>query len=105
MRPWIYIYIYKILGFNGCFGSIDCTQLRNHKCPRKWQNFCIDKEGYPTLAFLVVADHNKRAIILSLAFFGAANDKLIVKACEETKAIINKPMESVCYLRRFGRYA
>ena len=31
------------------------------------------------------------------AFFGAANDTLIVKACEETIAIIIESMESVCY--------
>ena len=88
---------YKILGFNGCVGSINCTYLRWNKCPREWQNFCIGKEGYPTLTLLVVADHNKRTMIVSRAFFGAANDKLIVKACEETKAIINESMESVCY--------
>ena len=34
---------------------------------------------------------------MSRAFFGAANDKLIVKACKETMAIINGSMESVCY--------
>ena len=89
--------IYKIRGFNGYFESIDCTHLRWNKYPRKWQNFCIGKEGYPTLAFLVVVDHNKRAMIVSRTFFGAANDKLIVKACDETKAIINGSMESVCY--------
>ena len=30
--------ILKILGFNGCFGSIDCTLLRWNKCPREWQH-------------------------------------------------------------------
>ena len=37
-------------------------------------------------------------MIVSCNFFGAANDKLIVKACEETKAIINGAMESVSHL-------
>jgi hypothetical protein len=53
--------------------------------------------GYPTLAFLVVVDHNRRAMIVSRAFFGAANDKLIVKACEETKAIIEGSMEHILF--------
>jgi hypothetical protein len=89
--------VYKLLGFNGCFGSIDCTHLWWNKCPSYWQNYCIGKEGYPTLAFLVVVDHNRRAMIVSRAFFGAANDKLIVKACEETKAIIEGAMEHILF--------
>jgi hypothetical protein len=98
--------VYKILGFNGCFGSMDCTHVHWNKCPKSWQNFCIGKEGYPTLAFLVIVDHNKRAMVLSRAFFGAANDKLIVKACEETKAIIEGSMQHITFhlYNSEGRY-
>lgn len=89
--------VYKILGFNGCFGSMDCTHLRWNKCPAEWQNYCIGKEGFPTLSFLVVVDHNRRAMIVSRSFFGAANDKLVVKACDETKAIIEGSMEHILF--------
>ena len=41
--------VYKIMGFNGCFGSIDCTHVRWNKCPSEWQNFCIGKEGFPII--------------------------------------------------------
>jgi hypothetical protein len=90
--------VYKIMGFNGCFGSIDCTHIHWNKCKKQWQNFCIGKEGYPTLSFLVVVDHNRRAMVVSDAFFGACNDKMIVKNVEETKALMSGSMEHIPYL-------
>lgn len=36
-------------------------------------------------------------MVVSKAFFGAANNKLIVKDCEETKAIINGSMQDITY--------
>ena len=60
--------IYEILGFNGCVGLIDCNHLHRDKCPREWQNFCIRKEGYPTLAVLVVMDHIKGAMTVRRDF-------------------------------------
>ena len=61
-------------------------------------NFCIGKEGYPTLSFLVIVDHNRRAMVVSDAFFGACNDKMIVKNVRETKALMNGCMEYISYL-------
>ena len=46
-------------------------------------NYCT------TLSFQVAVDHNKRIIMCSQAFFGAAGDKLIVKVVNETKALMN----------------
>jgi hypothetical protein len=33
--------VYKLLGFNGAIGSMDCTHVKWNKCPASKQNFCI----------------------------------------------------------------
>jgi hypothetical protein len=90
--------VYKIMGFNGCIGSVDCTHIHWNKCKKQWQNVCIGKEAYPTLSFLVIVDHNRRAMVVSNAFFGACNDKMIVKNVEETKTLMSGSMEDITYL-------
>ena len=53
-------------------------------------------EGLSALVIMVVVvDNNRRAIIVSRSSFGAANDKIIVKACEEMRAIMEGSMEDV----------
>ena len=37
--------VYKMLGFNGCFGSIDCTHIFWTRSPKRWTNYCIGKEN------------------------------------------------------------
>jgi hypothetical protein len=76
---------------------VDCTHIHGNKCRKQWQNVCIGKEAYPTLSFLVIVDHNRRAMAVSDAFFGACNDKMIVKNVEETKAFMCGSMEHVSY--------
>ncbi len=39
---------YKIMGFNGCIGSIDCTHVLWNKCPLSLRNYCIGKGKTPT---------------------------------------------------------
>jgi hypothetical protein len=89
--------VYKMLGFNGCFGSIDCTHIFWKRCPNRWANYCQGKEKCTTLSFQVAVDHDKRIIMCSGAFFGAANDKLIVKEVPETRALIDGSMKDVFY--------
>lgn len=89
--------VYKMMGLNGCAGSLDCTHIYWKRCPREWTNYCTGKEKTTTLAFLVVVDHDKRVLICSDAFFGAANDKLIVKSVPETSRIIHGSLQDVLY--------
>ena len=63
------------------------------RCPKKWANYCIGKEKCSTLSFQVAVDHDKRIIICSQAFFGAASDKLIIKVVNESRALINGSMK------------
>ena len=58
-------------------------------------NFFIGKEKTPTLTFLCVVDHNKRIMICSNAYCGAANDKQIVKDVPEMQALFHGLMEDV----------
>jgi hypothetical protein len=45
----------------------------------------------------VAVDHDKRIIMCSGAFFGAANDKLIVKEVPETRALIDGSMQDIFF--------
>ena len=82
-------------GFNGCFGSIYCTHIFWNRCQKKWTNYCTGKEKCSTLSFQVAGDHDKRIIVCSQVFFGAASDKLIVKFVNETRALINGSMKDI----------
>jgi hypothetical protein len=86
----------KMLGFNGCFGSIDCTHIFWKRCPKEWANYCMGKEKCATLSFQVAVDHDKRIILCSGAFFGAANDKLIVQEVAETKLSLMDQCKTYC---------
>lgn len=91
--------VYKMLGFNGCFRSIDSTHIFWKRCPREWSNFCMRKEKCTTLSFQVAVDHDKRITMCSGAFFGATNDKLIVKEVPETRALIAGSMQDIVPIR------
>ena len=80
---------YKAMGFNGAIGSIDCTHVLLNKCPKEYANICTGKEKKPTLAFQVVVSHDRQVLMVSDAFFGSYNDKMIVKNVKETLKMIN----------------
>ncbi len=89
---------YKLLGFNGCVGSMDCTHIYCwNKCPKELLNFCVGKEGKPTVSFQCVVDHEKKVQMCSPAFCGVTNDKLIFKTVAETLQIINGKLEDVTF--------
>jgi hypothetical protein len=88
---------YKMMGFNGAIGSIDCTHHKWSKCPVSMQNFCIGKEKYATVSFQCVVDHDKRVRLVSKIFWGAANNKEIVRNVPETLDIINGKYEDVTF--------
>jgi hypothetical protein len=92
---------FGILGFPGCIGSCDVVHVWWAMCPLGWQNlfvgkinkfelfylkvphliksFVIGKEGYPTIAFQMVCDHAGYIISCTMGFYGACNDKTIIR--------------------------
>ena len=72
---------YAALGIPGAMGSLDCTRIRWDKCMEDLRNFCVGKEHFPALTFLVVVDHNRNIIHVSpMAYPGAMNDINIANA-------------------------
>ncbi len=89
--------VYEKLGLPGCIGSMDCTHILWHRCPKVIRNNCtgkcivfniifsfltiilfnIGKESKPTLAFQVVVSHSKKFMHVSEHFYGTMNDKQI----------------------------
>ena len=61
---------YAELGLPGAVGSMDCTHVEWMMCPKGERFGAKGKEGYPTLAFQVVVDHNKRVLSCSQYFLG-----------------------------------
>ena len=63
----------------GCVGSIDCVHLGWDMCPAGFQADCLGKEGFPTLVFEVIVSYTRRIMAVTPSFFGAWNDKTVVK--------------------------
>jgi hypothetical protein len=72
--------IYSKLGFPGCLGSMDGVHLAWDRCPQNLVQQFKGKEGYPTVAFNVVADSTRRVQSVTPAFQGTRNDKTMVRA-------------------------
>jgi len=68
---------YRVLGLQGCAGSVDCVHVAWDKCPASLLVDCKGKEGYPTLAFQVVVSHTRKILAVSVTFYGTWNDKTI----------------------------
>ena len=47
--------VYEKLGLPGCIGSMDCTHILWHRCPKISRNICTGKEAKPTVAFQVIS--------------------------------------------------
>lgn len=67
------------MGLNGCVGSMDGVHVEWGKCPVAWNAFCCGKEEYPTLVFNVTVSHSGRVLSVTKSFWGARNDKTIVR--------------------------
>jgi hypothetical protein len=65
------------LGLPGCVGSMDCTHVGWHKCPKEWTNIMTGASGKPTLSFQVLVDHNRKVTHCSKWFYGTWNNKMI----------------------------
>lgn len=67
------------MGLPGCIGSTDCVHLKWDRCPVGLAQLCSGKEGYPTLAYSCTVDHHHRILASTSSYWGAKNDKTIVR--------------------------
>jgi hypothetical protein len=79
--------------------------VRWGKCPVKKSNYCTGKEKIPTLAFQCVVDHDKRVLLVSKVFWGAANDKEILRNVPETQQFLLEKYNNINYTLydKYGR--
>ena len=71
--------VYARMGLPGCIGSTDCVHLKWDRCPTGICNLCCGKEGFPSLAYSCEVDHHRKILGATASFFGARNDKTIVR--------------------------
>ena len=69
--------LYRLLGLSGAIGSMDCTSVCYGRCPASLKWLYIGKDGYPTLSFQCVVDHNRKIHHVSEPFYGGTNDKTV----------------------------
>ena len=71
--------VFAQMGLPGCIGSTDCVHLKWDRCPIDIAQLCSGKEGYPTLAYSCTVDHHRRILGSTSSYWGAKNDKTIVR--------------------------
>jgi hypothetical protein len=79
--------MYKLLGFPGAIGSIDCVHVQWDKCPVSLRSICKGKEGYPSLVYQACVDHTKKILAVTSSHYGSRNDKTIVKYDEHVMKV------------------
>ncbi len=50
---------YARMGFPGCVGSTDCVHFFWDRCPHNARHLNQGKEGKPTVAYSLIADHSR----------------------------------------------
>lgn len=70
---------YKVLGLPGAVGSMDVVHIAWCMCPGELTNLAKGKEGFPSIAYNVICDHEGRALAVLQGAYGATNDKTIVR--------------------------
>ena len=70
---------YAALGLPGAIGSMDVVHLAWCMCPAFLANLATGKEGYPSIAYNVICDHQGRALAVLTGAYGSTNDKTIVR--------------------------
>ena len=71
--------VFRKMGLPECIGSTDCVHLKWDRCPVSLNQVCSGKEGYPSLAYSCTVDHHRRILGSTSSFYGARNDKTIVR--------------------------
>ena len=70
---------YEEEGLPGCAGSVDVVHVKWANCPAGDYNRSKGKASYPSLAFEVITDYDRRILGVFGPHFGSQNDKHIVK--------------------------
>jgi hypothetical protein len=70
---------YESIGLPGACGSIDVVHIKWSACPAGDHNHAKGKEGYPTVAFQCITDHNQCFLGIYGPQFGTRNDQEIFK--------------------------
>ena len=78
---------YKLLGLPGAIGSMDVVHVAWGCAPTALANLAKGKEGYPTVAYNVICNHDQDAMAVTKSALGATNDKTIVRFDDEVNAI------------------
>lgn len=71
--------VYDSMGLTGCIGSMDGVHVIWDKCPVNLTNLCKGKEKIPTLVYNATVSHTGRIQACTKSFWGARNDKTIVR--------------------------
>ena len=95
--------VYSRVGFPGACGSMDGTHVRWLSCPLRLTNACKGKEYFPTLAWMVIVDHNRKIMHCSSSIWGAENDIGICNNDLLVQEIINGKLQDVEY-NLFNQY-
>ena len=93
---------YVALGIPGACGSMDVVHIALGRCPYGLQNVCTGKEGYPTLGYNIICDHQGRALAVMPGAYGTINDKTMVKSDEVVEKVKTEPLftEYMYHLRK-----
>ena len=78
---------YAVLGLPGACGSMDVVHIPLGRCPHGLINVCTGKEGYPTLGYNVICDHQCRTLAIMPGAYGTINDKTIVKTDDAVEKV------------------
>ena len=71
--------IYDSMGLSECIDSMDGVHIMWDKCPVSMTNLCKGKEKIPTLVYNATVSHTGRIQACTKSFWGARNDKTIVR--------------------------
>lgn len=88
---------YNQLGFPGCVGCVDGTQVVWFRSPRIDTIINTGKEHEPTLGFLVVVDHGRYIMYVSTWFHGSANDISKIKNDPTMRACMQGQLADIEY--------
>ena len=93
--------VYRKKGLPGCVGLVDCVHVDWDRCPARFKGECVGKSGTPTLAFEVVAAHDRRIQSISAYNPGAQNnktiarnDEAIARVCQEGTFLSSKTFQT-----------
>lgn len=82
--------IYDSMGLTGCIGSMDGVHKIWDKCPVALTNLCKGKEKVTTLVYNATVNHHGRIQACTKSFWGARNDKTIVRYDKHIMNLKNK---------------